>query len=161
MSTTIIEKRLCLDCKYLNADIKKNILEKLREITQNDCTKNYGYILNIINIIEIKEHKIGRANCSNVFMIKFEAETLKPEVGKKLNGKIIMIYKDGIFLIIKDKQKMLIPKNLLNDYEFDDETGTYKNKNTNKIVKIDDDINVIVTASEYNKKDYSCFGSIA
>jgi DNA-directed RNA polymerase subunit E'/Rpb7 len=158
MSTEIIEKRIALESKYLNSELYKNIFDKLKNITKDDCTQDYGYILDIINVISIKNHKIGRANGCNIFTVEFEAKTLKPEPGKKLKAKVCMIYNDGIFVIIKDKQKMLIPKNLLSDYDFI--SNTYVHKETKNTIHIEDEINVMVTACKYNKKSFGCFGSI-
>jgi DNA-directed RNA polymerase subunit E'/Rpb7 len=158
MSTELIQRRISLESKHLDSKLYDNIFNKLKTTTKNDCTQEYGYILDIIRIVNIKNHKIGRANSCNIFNIEFEAETLKPEPGKKFRGKVCMIYNDGIFVIIKNKQKMLIPKNLLTDYDFI--SNTYVNKKTEKTIHVDDEIDVIVTACKYNKKSFGCFGSI-
>ena len=161
MSAEIIEKRICLECKFLDSNIMDHLLQELKKTCENECSEKYGYILNINKIIKIKDHKIGRANCGNIFIINFEAEILKPDLGNKFIAKVCMIYKDGIFVIIKNKQKMLIPRNNIIKYNFNEHNNTYINKNDNNdTIKINDEIQVIVTASKYNKKNFSCFGSI-
>ena len=60
-------------------------MKKLQELTDNQCTKENGYIININKDIDILDHKIGRANTDNIFTIKFEASILKPKEGLKVD----------------------------------------------------------------------------
>lgn len=159
MQTINIEKRICLDSKYLDNKIMVHLLNQLKEITNDKCTQEYGYILKINKINKIISHEIGRANTDNIFNINFEADVLKPEKGMKTNGKVCMIYKDGIFIDILDKQKMLIPKTQLTNYTFNNDMKNYVDTKGNHI-NINDEINVMIIAVSYNGKKYSCFGSI-
>ena len=158
MNTINIEKRICLHSKYLDSNIKKHLLNKLKELSEGSCSKDHGYIINIKQIIDIIDHEIGRSNTDNIFNIKFEADVLKPEPNCELSGKVCMIYKDGIFINIMDKQKMLIPKNNLQDYTYDENQKIYYNDD--KTIKVGDEITGIVTATRYINENYSCFGSI-
>ena len=88
----------------------------------------------------------------------FEAETLKPDVGNVLEGTVCMLYKDGIFTQVSEKQKMLIPNLLIKGYTYDETSQTYSN-GKNKI-KEGDKIKAVVTASQYNKKNFSCIGCL-
>ena len=45
MQTINIEKRICLDSKYLDNKIMVHLLNQLKEITNDKCTQEYGYIL--------------------------------------------------------------------------------------------------------------------
>ena len=78
------------------------------------CTKK------IIKINDIISHEISRANTDNIFNVDFDVEILKPEKGLEVEGVVCMVYKDGIFINILDKQKMLIPKSNLQKYKFND-----------------------------------------
>jgi DNA-directed RNA polymerase subunit E'/Rpb7 len=160
MQTVILNKRICLHSKFLDQNIMRHILEKLSELADGTCSQEYGYILRIKKIIEILDHEIGRADIENIFNVRFEADILKPEKGLEMNGKVCMIYKDGIFINIMDKQKMLIPKNKLTDYDFLDSDNTYKHKTTKKTINIGDNITAVVTVTGYNNQSYSCFGCI-
>ena len=63
------------------------------------------------------------------------------------------------FLNIKDKMKILILESFLKtDYIFDQKNNTFVNKNTNKIIKQGDDLNVILTGVTYSNKNFVCFG---
>ena len=70
-----------------------------------------------------------------------------------------MVYKDGIFIDIAEKQKMLIPALTLKGYKFDQVARVYTN-GTKKIQE-HDEVQAIVTAAKYSNKNFSCFGSLA
>lgn len=160
MSETItLERKICMDSEFLNKDIKKNIFEKLKEITKDECTQEYGYFLNIIKLKRIKDNYIS-PNCENVFIVEFEAEVLKPAVGKKFEGDVCMIYPSGIFLNIKNTQKVLIPTTTLKNYSFNQADNCFVHKKTKKKINIEDKLTVIITGSKYSKKAFSCFGNL-
>lgn len=149
----IIERRIYLEPRYLDQNIMSHLLAKIIEETSNECTKEYGHILSVKRIVEVINIE------DTIFTVRFEAETLKPEPGAKFTGIVCMVYKDGIFVNIADKQKMLIPSITLKGYIFDDNLEQYV-KNKIKI-KEGDEIQVIVTATKYNKQNFSCVGSLA
>ena len=154
----VIEKRIVLESKFLDSNYKAHLLNKLKANITSDCTEEYGHIIDIIQILSIISHKIDRTNSDNIFNIKFEAETIKPVPGKIMEGKVCMIYKDGIFISIMDKQKMLIPSTLLKGYRFDDTVPSYSDGMN--IIMMDNIIRAKVTAVKYNKQNFSCFGSL-
>jgi len=159
MTVVTIEKKICLESKYLDSKIHNHLLFKLQLLLSSECTKDTGHIINVTKIINIISHEIDRANCSNVFFLRFEAEALKPDTGMVLTGDVCMVYKDGIFLeVLKGRQKMLVPKLYLKEYTFDESVPCYRNGDD--IIKAGDVISAMVTASQYNNKTFSCFGSI-
>jgi DNA-directed RNA polymerase subunit E'/Rpb7 len=159
MNIVTIEKRICLSSKYLDQNIMDNLLSKITELTYGNCTKEYGYIIKIIKINHIISHEISRVNSDNIFNVSFDAQILKPEKNLEIEGTVCMVYKDGIFINILDKQKMLIPKSSLSEYTFDNELKVYTDKN-DKSIKMNDTIKAIITAASYSNQKYSCFGTI-
>lgn len=156
MNKVVLSKRIILESKYLTEDIDKYICEKLVKITENECSKEYGHIIEVIRILDIEDHEIGRVNFDNIFNIKFEAYVLNPISDTEFEGKVCLLYKDGIFVNIMDRQKMLIPRKELSEYEFMD---TKYVKDDEEII-IGSDLKVKVTASQYRKKNFSCFGKL-
>ena len=154
----MIEKRVVLESKFLDSNYKSHLLSKLKSNITLECTEEYGHIIDIIKIIDIISHKIDRTNSDNIFNVRFEAETIKPIPGKIMEGTVCMIYKDGIFISIMDRQKMLIPSTLLKGYRFDDTIPSYSDgMNT---IMMDNIVKAKVTAVKYNKQNFSCFGSL-
>ena len=156
--TTILERRICIEHKFLNSDIHYYLLEKIKEVTLNECSKEHGYILSVKKIVKIKDNYISNANCDNIFTVLFEVENLKPENGKQFDGEVCMIFGGGIFINIKNKQKILIPVSNLKDYVFIQ--GTKQYKNSKKIIKEGDMLKVEVIGTKYTKQTFSCFGKL-
>ena len=153
--TTIIERRLYLDPKYLDSKLFEHLLKKLQDTIVGECTKEYGHILSVENITEIV------SNEDTIFTLKFEATTLKPEVGKILEGKVCMIFKDGIFMKVADKQKMLLPAHTLNDYIYDESSSTFiHEKNEKNVINLNSVIKAKITAIKYDKQNFSCVGTL-
>ena len=46
---------------------------------------------------------------------------MNPVSGAEFDGVVCLIYKDGVFVNILDKQKMLIPRDSIKDYDFDED----------------------------------------
>ena len=158
MDYVTLEKRVCIDNDKLNKNIYEHILTKIKESTVNNCTKEHGYILDIKKIINIKDNYISNVNCDTIFLVEFLAETLKPEIGKKFDGQVCMIFPGGIFLNIRDKQKVLIPISTLNKYTYDPINKNFKHDK--KIIKEGDTIKVEITGTKYSKQSFSCFGNM-
>jgi DNA-directed RNA polymerase subunit E'/Rpb7 len=159
MSTkTVIERRICVEPQYLSKDIMTHIFNKIRDNTVNECTKDNGYILKINKIIGITDNYISNSNSEIVFNVKYEVQNLKPEIDKKYNGSVCMLFQSGIFLNIESKIKVLIPLDYLKNYVYNQSKSEYKQKN--RVIKIGDKIDVIITAINYAKQNFNCIGKL-
>lgn len=157
-SNIIIQKRICLEPEFLNSNLKKNIFDKLKKSTLNECSKEFGYILNIVKLVKIIDNYVSNASSEIVFEVMFEIETLKPEIDKVFTGDVCMVFVGGIFLNIKNKIKVLIPITSMKDYKFDQTNKIFKKDKT--VIKQGDILNVKITGIKYSKKNYSCFGEL-
>ena len=153
----VLEKKISIESEFLFKNLKEHLFNKLKRMYENECTKDNGYFLKINKILRIKDNFIS-SNCENIFNVEFEAETLKPEIGKKINGTVCMIFSGGIFVNVENMMKILIPESNLKDYKFDQTETSFKCKN--KTIKKDDDITVCISGVKYSKKKFSCFGTL-
>ena len=160
MTTATMQKRVCLESKFLDSSIRDHLLSKLQRVVATECTQEYGHILGVRRIVDILSHEIDRANSDNVFTVRFEADTLKPEKGTVLNGTVCMVYKDGIFITVHGRQKMLIPRMYLKEYEFDEALQCYRSLEESTTISEGDEVEAVVTAAQYSKNTFSCFGSL-
>lgn len=158
METVTILRRICLESCYLDQSIMDHLLHKLERTIVGECTKEYGHIIAVSKITRIINQEIGRINVENIFNLEFDALILNPKKGTEVVGTVCMLYKDGIFISILDRQKMLIPTTSLSGYTFDSASNTYKN-GTRSIV-VGDSIEAIITASQYNDGSFSCLGTL-
>ena len=157
-SNIIIQKRICLEPEFLNTNLKKNIFDKLKKTTNNECSKEFGYILNIVKLIKIVDNYVSNASSEIVFEVMFEIETLKPEIDKVFTGEVCMIFGGGIFLNIKNKIKVLIPLTSIKDYKFIQSEKILRKCEDE--IKQGDILNVKITGLKYSKKNYNCFGEL-
>ena len=151
--TVIISRRIYLEPQFLDENIMSHLFSKIVQITAKECTKDHGHILSVNRLVKVVNNE------DTIFTVQFEAETLKPTVGDKLSGNVCMLYKDGIFVQVSEKQKMLIPSLSIKGYVYDETTHTYSNGK--KKIKEGDKIHAIVTASQYSKQNFSCIGCLA
>lgn len=154
-----LQKKITIESQYLDSNIKENILKKIKNITNNECSKEYGYYLNIIKINNILDNYIS-SNCENIFIVEFQAEILKPEINKKYEGKVCMLFGGGIFLNVLNRLKILIPLSTITDYEYNQIKNNFTNKKNGKVINLNDDLKVIISGTKYSKQNFSCFGKL-
>ena len=53
-----LTKTIYLEPKFLNKSVRENILQVLKDTVNEDCTKDYGYILSIKDYTIMKVNKI-------------------------------------------------------------------------------------------------------
>ena len=159
--TTIInlQKKISIDSQYLDSNILENLLKKLKDITHNECSKEYGYFIKIKRIKNIIDNYIS-SNCENIFILDFEAEILKPEIGNKYEGKVCMLFSGGVFLNVLNRLKILIPISSIPYYEYNQLKNNFTNKKNKKIINLNDNLTVIVSGTKYSKQSFSVFGTL-
>jgi DNA-directed RNA polymerase subunit E'/Rpb7 len=158
IETIEIRRNICIDHKNLDSNYKKHLLEKINILTKDECSKNFGHIVEVIDIVKIIDNKISSAKANIIFDIIFKAKVLKPIKNKCYDANVCMITEDGIFLDVLDKINILIPKNELSEYEINDDK--YIHKNTKKNIKYGDIINVCIRDTKYSNKNFSSIGFI-
>jgi DNA-directed RNA polymerase subunit E'/Rpb7 len=155
----VIQRRICLDPVYLDQNCLEHLLEKIRDTTANECTKEYGYILSVERLVEIIDNRISAANSDIIFTVKIEVRTLKPDVGTELTGIVCMVVRHGVFLSVEnDKLKVLIPFKSMAGYNYNSEETCYDKEE--KRIKQGDTLSVIIVGSKYSKQNYSCYGTL-
>jgi DNA-directed RNA polymerase subunit E'/Rpb7 len=156
--TRIIEKKVCLKPEFLSKDYKRYLFNEIKNTFKNECSKEIGYILDIIKIKSIKDNYISSNNCEIVLIVEVLVIVLKPETNKIFQDKVCMIFSGGIFLDIKQKFKVLIPQNSLLEYTFDSKTKSFVKDDIQ--ISEGDIIKVKITGFKYNKNNFSCFGEL-
>lgn len=155
----LLTRKIMLSPEYLDEKVvSHHLLEILRKKTMNECTEKDGYIISLGKIKKVVDSIVTSANTDIIFTVIVEAVTLKPKVGDVLEGSVCMIFDKGIFVIIKNKMKILIPENSLQGYKYNVEKGTFiKDK---KSIVNGDVLKVKVSGVKYSKKNFNCFGCL-
>jgi DNA-directed RNA polymerase subunit E'/Rpb7 len=158
MSRIIIEKVFSLESRYLNENLRENLLNKIRQDTIGKCDEKYGYITKIYNKINIVENTISTSCPMAFFRVKFGADTIKPEVNSEYEGKVCMIFSSGIFVEVFEKIRVLIPCDKLKNYKFDKLNNTFVKDD--KIITMGDKLNIVITMVQFQKQNFNCIGSL-
>ncbi len=159
MSLINITKKIEIEPKYLDANIKQHIFSKLKENEIGKCTKQNGYILTIESIIEYKNNIIPITGKNVLFNVTYQAKVLKPEVNDIFDAEVIMIYQQGIYLKKEKVLDILVPSTSMENFKYDIVSGSFKNKE-GKLISQEDCISIILTAVHYKEKRYRCIAKI-
>jgi DNA-directed RNA polymerase II subunit RPB7 len=154
----IIKQKVSIEAMYLDKDIKDHILVKLKKNMEGRCTFDNGYIITVNKIINVGSNTIGSANSLIIFDITYEANTLRPEKGVVLTGKVCMVFKHGIFVDIFGKMKVLVPSNFIEGYEYQQDSNSFTCLKS--IIKNDVEVSVDIVDMKYDKKQFSCIGKL-
>ncbi len=151
-----IERRICLHPMYLDQNIMSHLLSEVKKSMEGECTRDFGHILNVTRIVDVKNNCISAATSDIVFTVVFEANILKPEEGRNLTGTVCLLIPTGILLNVQDKLNILVPRATLNGYEFNQ--GKYEKEGM--VIKNNDVLIVNITGVQYSKKKFSCIGRL-
>lgn len=157
----ILEKRIVLDACNLNKDFRKHLVDKLKAISLNSCTKENGHILEIRDITKITDNYISNVNSEIIFIVEFKALVLKPEIGSIITDKVCMVFGGGLLLNVKDKFKVLVPANTLVDYVYGEQpVKSFTNKVKGVVIGENQECKVKITGIRFLKKNFSCIGQL-
>ena len=151
MNEQILEKRIIIKPEDFDKNINNVIKEQIQKFP---CSKEYGYIIDIIKIIS-HESMISRDSGHNIVTVKFEAQTFLPKVGLDIECVVYMIFPQCIFAEYLDI-KIVIPLSELTEF-------TYENQMFKKddiIIKIGDVLKVEILNTRYKQKNYSCIAKL-
>ena len=157
----MVERKQIYGNIYIEPDeIVNNIHDlieyKINEKYEKTCNQDYGYILKIENVEKNYTNIVNTiGNGEILFKVYFICLVLKPTKGMTLSGKIYMIFRHGIFANI-DQIKILIPVSKLNKWTFEKDQFI----KDDKILKIGDVININISEIRYEKKSFSCIGTL-
>lgn len=150
-AVTIIEE-IKMPSSELNKNLIKNIFDYLKKNKENTCNKTHGVIRKIISFDGIIDSRIGVADASNCFTIKYTIEAIKPVKDLLLRGKVLATFDEGLFveaygiqLIITDGKLNLIKNRI--SYDFN---------NCRCSFVINDLIDVIIKEIDYKDGKYFC-----
>lgn len=126
----MFEKSIDIHPIFLNDKILDNVRNKLFAVYENSCDEEF-IIIKIKDIINIS-NIISNDCCSVIFKIKFNAISVKPEIGYKIMFKPTKIFNKGIFgKLYENVLNIFIPSST--NWEFNEEDECFCIKNNKKI----------------------------
>lgn len=158
MSKMIMEKKICVEPKYLNENIREYLLEKVKKDYLLQCDSEKGYIVKIYDNIQILDNTVATASPNVFFRIRFQVKALKPEAGCDYEGKVCMIFPQGIFVEVLEKMKVLVPVDKLGNYKYVKGDNIFQNGK--KKIERGQSVQVMIDLIRYEKQNFSCIGSL-
>ena len=153
--------RYCLAPEYLDGKYKSHLLRFIREKYENTSHREFGHILDIIDIVEITNENIMSMVPSVFFMVKVMAKLYKPKVGDDLQVPIDKIFHHGVF-IVQDKVRILVPIMMCEEYIVQKDFSSFylQHKTTNKIFRKDDVVAIRLIEVRFEKDGFSCIAVV-
>lgn len=158
MSRITMERKICLEPRLLDDKITDHLFNKIKTELLGHCDQKYGYIIKIYNNIEVLENIISSASPGVFFNIRFSAKVIKPEIGGEYEGKVCMLFNEGIFVELFERIKVLVPSDKMNGYKFIKTSGNFKKGNDT--ISKGDIVTIKITLFKYEKQNFSCIGSL-
>lgn len=159
-SQTTVVKHLIVEPQYISQQKLHNyILHKFRKQSELECSKDYGYILNVHSNFEILRNHISNATSNPIFTVKFTIENLKPEIGSIFVGPVCMIFNKGVFISVLNKLKIFIPIDENSGYKFVQATNSFV-LNQNKKIDSNSVLTCEIIGMKYTNHKFNCVGRL-
>lgn len=155
METLHLRKKIPLEPKYFNSNLKDHLYKKLSNSLRNKCTQTSGYVVSVSPDIEITDNTVN-IHGQGLFEVSYSVQTLKPKEGQILEGKVCMIFRQGVLIEVHGKMKVLIPPDRMGKYKFDEFSETFKYKS--KTIQEGDIISVKIDMIKYENNKFDCIG---
>ncbi len=159
MTRYTLKTSFVVEPMYLDQNIKQVVETKLREHVIGTCDRSRGYIEDVIEIVEYDNY-ISNATSQVIYVVIYTAECVKPSIGDKVLARVLNISSDGIFCLIYDKCRTLIPMTKLHDRYSRTVTkeGTIESKED--VIRVGDNILVEIINTRFDNKQYSCIALV-
>lgn len=165
--------KVSLDPSSLTKNLKNDLVEKLRSVLLNDCSKEHGYILKVIRLEEILDNTIVSdcaiyedkvsSTCQLVFKVKVLVESLKPVEEQVYDAYVHGVLSHGVLVSVEGKMKVLIPDPiegwtytetaLLDKY--------YQNvDDISRKIRTGDTVKIRLKGTKYRNKSYRSYGQL-
>ena len=155
----ILTREVSVKPAFLSADLDEHILHRLRGEMEGTCSKEDGYILEVIRLVAIVGNYISSANSDVVMKVEVETKMLCPDLDSVYEGVIDSIIPHGVFVKIGGKMKVLAPFGTMTGFSFNEETQKYQNEQGD-VIQLGDVVRVVITNFKYSNQDFKCLGKL-
>jgi len=155
METIHLRKKVSLEPKYFDANLKDHLYEKLCKSLKNKCSQTSGYVISVNPNIEVVDNLVN-IHGIGLFEVLYSVQTLKPKKGQVLHGEICMILSQGVLIEVYGKMKVLIPTDRLKNYKIDEINNVIKYKRNE--FGIGDTVSVKIEMTKYENNKFNCIG---
>jgi DNA-directed RNA polymerase subunit E' len=132
-----------------NLSKKEAVLENVKTTYQNYISKELGFVLNVLDVGDVKEGVIVPGDGAGFYETVFELLTFKPEMNELVYGKIRDITDFGAFIDIGGVEGMVHISQSMDDFVSFSKEKVLQGKKTNQSIKVGDKCKARIIAVSY------------
>jgi len=132
-----------------NTTKKEAVLANIRDSYENFISKDFGFVINIIDVGEVKEGVIVPGDGAGYYETQFELLTYKPEMNELVYGKIRDITDFGAFIEIGGVEGMVHISQSMDDFVSFSKEKVLQGKKTGRSLKVGDKCKARIIAVSY------------
>lgn len=132
-----------------NLSKKESVLKNVRSSYDGYISKELGFVINVIDVGEIKEGVIVPGDGAAFYETEFELLTFKPEMNELVFGRIRDITDFGAFMDLGGTEGMLHISQSMDDYVTFSKDKVLQGKKTGQSVKVNDKCKARIIAVSY------------
>lgn len=138
--------------------LKKSLREEVLKTYGHKHHASHGIIKDVSSNIDIIDNSISKTGNEIILLVSFEADVLKPEVGKKYDGVISEFLNGrlGIFVMVGGVLKVFVSRKSLESVGYELGVDCLKRKGA----IIDSVVKVEIVSMRFANKQYQCYGKI-
>ena len=132
-----------------NTTKKEAVLKNIKSTYENYVSKEFGFVLNVVDIGEIKEGVIVPGDGAGYYETEFELLTFRPEMNELIYGKVRDITDFGAFLDLGGTEGMVHISQSMDDFVSFSKDKVLQGKKTNQSLKVNDKCKARIIAVSY------------
>ncbi len=132
-----------------NLNKKEAVLKNIRSTYENYVSKELGFVVNVVDVGNIKEGVIIPGDGAGFYETEFELLTFKPELNELVYGKIRDITDFGAFIDIGGVEGMVHVSQSMDDFVSFSKEKVLQGKKTGQSLKVGDKCKARIIAVSY------------
>ncbi len=125
------------------------VLANIRSSYENYISKELGFVINVIDVAQVKEGVIVPGDGAGYYEAEFELLTYKPELNELVYGKVRDITDFGAFLDIGGVEGMVHVSQSMDDFVSFNKEKVLQGKKTGQTLKVGDKCRARIIAVSY------------
>lgn len=128
---------------------KEAVLKNIRKSYENYISKELGFVINVLNVGEVKEGTIVAGDGAGFYETEFDLLTFKPEMNEAVYGRIRDIVDFGGFMEIGGVEGMVHISQSMDDFVSFSKDKVLQGKKSGKSLKVNDKCKARIIAISY------------
>lgn len=149
-----IEDKVEVPPRNLSLSAKEAVMKTLKENLVGEIKRDFGVVLSIVKVLEIKEGDIEPENPNVIFPVKYEIMSFLPELQELVIGEVVDITEFGVFINLGPIDGMCHISQVMDDFvSFDNKQKKLFGRESKKSLEIGDVVVARVIAVSLDKRE--------